>query len=445
MTAISIVESVRRGTAAPEAAVAASRARIEALDGALEAWVHVDGEGALAAAAALGALARDEIENRPLAGVPVGVKDIFDVAGQPTRLGAGAFAHSAPGTDAAVVARLRAAGAVILGKTATTAFAFQDPAPTRNPWNREYTPGGSSSGSAAAVAAGMVPLALGSQTVGSVLRPAAFCGIVGLKPSFGRSSTRGVFPLAPSLDHVGIFATTVADAALVLSVIAGPDPADPHSVEAPLDDYLAAATVERPPPLLGFPRSFLRDAADDEVAVQVEAVAERLRAAGATIKDLDMPLRPRETFDLGQPVMRAEAAAAHADLFAANRDVYPPRFRDFAEAGLRETAVAYLQARVGLHRLRWELLRRLEGVDALLLPVAPTTAPRGFATTGDPVFCAPATYTGLPAIALPSGLSDSGLPLALQLVGAPFAEAALLGVAAWTERVLDFQARPPLG
>src|SRR3989449_5525859 len=216
-----VTEAIRAGTVSPVELVDACLARIRALDAELRAWAHVDGSVAPATARDRLAEARAGKLRGPLHGVPVGVKDIFDVAGMPTTGGAKPFAHTRPGADAAAVARLRAAGAIILGKTVTTEFAYRDPAPTRNPWNRAHTPGGSSAGSAAAIAARMVPLALGSQTVGSVLRPAAYCGVVGFKGAHGLVPVGGVIPLAWSLDHVGVLARSVADAALAMGVLAG--------------------------------------------------------------------------------------------------------------------------------------------------------------------------------------------------------------------------------
>src|SRR5438093_5030514 len=214
-------ERIRGGTLSPVALVEACLERIRALDGTLEAWVHVDEKGALAVARERARESERAAVRGPLHGIPFAVKDIFDVAGLPTTAGARAFAHRRPGDDAASVALLRAAGAIVLGKTHTTQFAYRDPAPTRNPWNRAHTPGGSSSGSAAAVAARMVPLALGSQTVGSVLRPAAYCGVVGFKGTHGLVPVAGVIPLAWSLDHVGVLARSVGDASLAMSVLAG--------------------------------------------------------------------------------------------------------------------------------------------------------------------------------------------------------------------------------
>ena len=424
--------------------VEAALARIDALDGEIEAWVQVDREGARRAAAVA--------PTGRLAGVPFGVKDIIDVAGLPTRLGAPAFAHHVPQQDATCVARLRAAGAIVLGKTQTTEFAYLDPAPTRNPWNREHTPGGSSSGSAAAVAAGMVPLALGSQTVGSVLRPAAYCGVVGLKATYGLVSYAGVAPLAPSFDHVGVLCRSVAEAALALSVLAGYDPStgsgqarrDPYSVDVALDDYLAAVRDASAPPRLGLVRRYHEEVADAEVRRHLASVAQALSAAGAMLREVEMPATAPQISEAGQPVMRFEAAAAHADRFARHKDEYRPSIRGLIEAGIQTSRADYDRSLAWARRLRDELTERLDGLDALLLPVAPSAAPRGLASTGSGTFCAPASFSGLPAIALPSGLSEDGLPLAIQLIAAPFAEARLLAAASWAERALGFRARPPL-
>src|SRR5438093_13092325 len=225
-------ERIRGGTLSPVALVEACLERIRALDGTLEAWVHVDEKGALAVARERARESERAAVRGPLHGIPFAVKDIFDVAGLPTTAGARAFAHRRPGEDAASVALLRAAGAIVLGKTHTTQFAYRDPAPTRNPWNRAHTPGGSSSGSAAAVAARMVPLALGSQTVGSVLRPAAYCGVVGFKGTHGLVPVAGVIPLAWSLDHVGVLARSVADAPLAMSLL-GDRAREPQAAGAP--------------------------------------------------------------------------------------------------------------------------------------------------------------------------------------------------------------------
>lgn len=399
-------------------------ARIDALDAQVQAWVYVDRQGALAAA--------QSPPPGPFTGLPIGVKDIIDVAGQPTTLGAGPFAHYVPDKDADCVARLRAAGAIPLGKTHTTEFAYLDPAPTRNPWDLARTPGGSSSGSAAAVAAGMVPLALGSQTVGSVLRPAAYCGIVGLKASYGLVSYAGVAPLAPSFDHVGVLCRDVATAARALAVLA-----------EPAEDYAAAVQAPRPP-CLGLVRRYHEAVCGEEVQRHLQAVAQALAAAGAAVRDVELPAAAEDFRQAGDAVLRFEAAAAHRQRFAQHGDRYRPAIRALVEAGLKTSEAEYEGALQAVRRLREETIARLADIDAFLLPVAPSVAPLGLESTGQGIFCAPASFTGLPAISLPSGLSEERLPLAVQLVAGHRREAALLAAAAWVEGVLAFTARPPL-
>src|SRR5262249_31434774 len=277
----------------------------------------------------------------PLHGIPVALKDNFDAAGLTTTAGAGSYAHRRPDRDAPAVARLRAAGAIVLGKTTTTAFAFRDPTPTCNPWNLAHTPGGSSSGSAAAVGARMAPLALGTQTVGSVLRPAAYCGLVGLKPTYGRISTVGVVPLSWSLDHVGILARSVEDCALALGPLAlsGDGPA---SRAADVDDY--AASVRRTfPPRLGLLR-WLIDQPTADTGAHLATVVDMMRAAGAIVSDVDPPSSHPAIHDAGQVVTRVEAAAAHGSLLDKHKREFPPGIREAIEQGRTIPAVDYLAA-----------------------------------------------------------------------------------------------------
>jgi Asp-tRNA(Asn)/Glu-tRNA(Gln) amidotransferase A subunit family amidase len=403
----------------PVALVEQALERIDALDQQVRAWVCVDREAALATAAEREAEAEAGRIRGVLHGIPVGVKDIFDVAGMVTTAGAAPFAHRLATEDAAAVALLRRAGAVVLGKTVTTEFAFLDPAETRNPQNLLHTPGGSSSGSAAAVAAGMVPLAIGSQTIGSTLRPAAYCGVVGLKPAYGTISRAGMAPLAPTLDHVGIFCRSVADAAAAFEVLA----VATASPERPLDSVAA-------PPRLGVPRAMLAGAVTG-VADQVETVAATLRQAGAVVEDVHVPASYEGFYEAGMVVLQVEAARVHAPQFAAHRDHYRPKIRELIEAGMHVEPAAYDRAREHLRRSRGALAGLLARVDALLSPVADGPAPEGTTSTGNPAWCAPATFTGFPAIALPSGFAANGLPLAIQLVSAT--EQRLLAVASWCE------------
>ena len=416
---------IRDGALSPVALVEALLSRIKVLEPRLEAWVHVDEAGARAAAVALEADAKAGRIRGPLHGVPVGVKDIFHVAGLPTRAGSGPFAHSVPTVDATSVARLRAAGAIVLGKTHTTEFAFRDPAPTRNPWNREHTPGGSSSGSAAAVAARMAPLALGSQTVGSVLRPAAYCGVVGLKPTHGLVPADGVLPLAWSLDHVGVFCRSVADAALVLGVLA----ARPVDLVVPRAPKLALATE-------------LVDRADNPTAGQLRAAATAFARAGATVSEVKLPVSFAGIHEAGQRVLEAEAGAYHEPTLAKYRAQYGASIAELADIGLRQSAAIYVRANRARAAFRDDVMPLLSEYDALLSPTAPGPAPAGLKWTGDASLCAPWSSAGTPSISLPSGVDDTGLPQAIQLVAAAGAEGRLLSVAAWCEQILGFSSAP---
>jgi len=431
---------IRAGTLSPVDLLTACLARIDKVEPSVQAWVLLDRDAALRVARERETEAREGRFVGALHGVPVALKDIFDAAGLPTCAGAPEFYHPTATADATSVARLRAQGAVILGKVTTTAFAFLDPSKTRNPWNPAHTPGGSSSGPAAAVGARMVPLALGSQTVGSVLRPAAFCGTVGLKPTHGRISTAGVVPLAWSTDHVGVFSRSVEDAALTLSVLAGADPADPLSVPMPVDDYLSAVGTPAPP-RIGLLRSLV-EKATPELAAHIEATARALGAAGATVADVSLAPSFTGLHDAGHLVVRVEAATFHRDLIARHADLYPPGIKGAITEGQGVPAVDFLVAQSHRRRFRAEMAPIAARFDALLSPAAPGPAPRGLGSTGDAYFCAPWSFAGMPSIALPSGLDANRLPWSIQLVGAPWAEARLLGAAAWCEQTLAFAEAP---
>jgi aspartyl-tRNA(Asn)/glutamyl-tRNA(Gln) amidotransferase subunit A len=418
---------IRDGTLSPVDLVDACLERIRALDGRLRAWAHVDEEGARTAARALAAEAGAGRIRGPLHGVPVGIKDIIHVAGMPTTAGAKPWAHRVPSTDAPVVSRLRAAGAIVLGKTHTTEFAYRDPAPTRNPWNLEHTPGGSSAGSGAAVAARMVPVALGTQTVGSVLRPAAFCGVVGVKATHGLTPTADVIPLAWSLDHVGVLARSVADAAVSLAILA----------------HRELAVAPRGAPTLAVAPQLLERAEPDNAA-HLRATAEAFARAGARIVEVALPPSFARLHDAGLTVLQAEAAAYHADDFARHAAEFGVGIRTAVEAGLRHGAVDYIRANRARLAFRDEVMPLLERHDALLTPTAPGPAPAGLGSTGDAWFCAPWSSAGVPAVTLPSGVAPAGLPYAVQLVAAAGREAPLLGTAAWCEDVLRFAAAPAL-
>lgn len=438
-----LAELVRQRAVSPVVVVEDCLQRIEALEPELQAWALLDRQGALAAAQRCEQALQRGAAVGPLCGVPVGLKDIFYTAGMRTAAGSRVYANFVPTYDATAVVRLRAAGAIILGKTVTTEFATADPSPTRNPWNTAHTPGGSSSGSAASVAARMVAAALGSQTGGSTLRPAAYNGIVGLKPTYGRISRYGVIPVSWCLDHVGILVRSVEDAALVLQAIAGYDAHDPGALAQPVGDYVAAVRQAEQPPRLGILQQFFFDHADAETRQHTAAVVERLAHAGASIQDVALPASFAAVLAAHRTIMRVEAAAFHADLFATQREQYGLRLRETIETGLTISGVAYLRAQRLRRLFQDELAQLFTSVDVLLTPATPAPAPRDLGTTGDARFQSPWTHAGVPAIALPSGLSQSGLPLGIQLLAPALQEERLLRVARWCEAALSVTLVPP--
>ncbi len=407
----------------------------------VQAWQTLDPDRALEAARAserqLGTL-----EPRSLEGVPFGIKDIILTRGLRTTANFPPFNDYVPDYDAEAVARLRLEGATVMGKTVTTQFAFADPPKTRNPWNRNRTPGGSSSGSAAAVAARMVPAALGTQTTGSVLRPAAYCGVVGFKPTFGRISRHGIFPLGWSLDHVGVICRSVEDAALIYDALAGFDDRDPGSADRddpPVFDHV----MERPDaPTLGIVRDFL-DRADPDVRAHVERVAAMLERAGAQIREVRLPESMDTMIAVQALTQQIEATTVHGHLIHEQPDGYAPVLRAYLQAGALAPAGAYLHAQRLRRRFREKMWDIVDHTDALLTPTATDTAPDP-STTGNRTMQALWSLLGLPAITLPSGLSGEGLPLAVQLAAAPFQETRLLSAARWVQSLLDPMPAPPL-
>jgi aspartyl-tRNA(Asn)/glutamyl-tRNA(Gln) amidotransferase subunit A len=434
--------AIRRKELSPLELVDALLDRAGRLDGRVRAWALLDRDGARAAARqAADELARGALRG-PLHGVPFGAKDIFLSAGLRTEAGSKVMAGFVPAHDATSVARLKGAGAILLGKLHTTEFATYDPAPTRNPWNLACTPGGSSSGSAAAVAARMVPLALGSQTIGSNVRPASYCGLVGLKPTFGRISTRGVMALSYTQDHVGLMARSVEDIALGLQIVAGHDPHDPSSSRQPVPDYLAALTRRRPL-RIGLLREPFFARATPEVARITAGAVDRLVAAGATVEDVKVPPSFGAVYAAAYLITRSDTASIHAERFAEKADLYRPAIRAAIEMGMLIPGDLYVRALRIRGQFRRELRPALARHDVLLTPTTPAPAPEGMAT-GDPQFQIPWSLSGFPSITVPCGLSASGLPLGVQLVSDMFTEAPLLAAAAWCEDVLGRAPAPSL-
>jgi Asp-tRNA(Asn)/Glu-tRNA(Gln) amidotransferase A subunit family amidase len=462
LTVAQAARQIRSRELSPVALVESLLGRISALEPRLKAWVRVERDSALAEArrkeqelaeappepAAPRRSAVRTSSRSPTAGllygVPVGLKDIFYTAGVPTTACSKVYADFVPQFDGTAVAKLKQAGAIILGKTVTTEFACMDPSPTVNPWNPAHTPGGSSSGSAVAVAARMCPAALGSQTVGSTLRPAAYNGIVGLKPTYGRVSRYGVVPVSWSLDTVGWLVRTVEDAALLLQVLAGPDPQDPVCSTQPVPDYLTGVQKPRPP-RIGLLRGFFYDQADAPTQQHLDAVAERLALAGANVVELPPPEGMDTAIADQRVIMDVEGAAFHQPMYQRQAQDYQPRLREMIGRGLATEGVTYSRALERRLKFTADAHRLAARADVLLTPATPTPALADRTNTGNAMFQGPWTSVGLPAISIPSGLAPSGMPLGIQLAAAPFAEARLLAAARWCEMVLDVHQRPPLG
>ncbi len=406
-------------------------AEIQRTESRVQAWVHIDDGQALFQAADIDRRV-DTGEALPLAGLTVGVKDIIDVEEMPTRAGFAPFAGRIATRDSSVSARLRAAGATIVGKTTTTQFAVADPTVTRNPWNLDRTPAGSSSGSAAAVASSHVDLAIGSQTAGSTLRPAAFCGVVGFKPSFGWTSRAGMVPLADTLDTVGLITRSVAHAALLF-------------------DALADAGLERVgacnpdvPARIGF-WDDANQLATPEVRHLIEAALTRAIEAGAVVEEAPPPAPYRDLLAIHHITMLTDGAAAHEKLFRQHPDAYGPRVRAFVETGMTIPGHSYVRAQILRREYREKAIADWSSFDVIALPTAETPAP-GLESTGSPALQAVVTLFGLPSISLPVGLSPDGLPVGLQLVSPnALGNVRLLRIARWMESLLEPLPAVPTG
>ena len=382
-------------------------------------------------AAELEARFPDPASRPPLYGVAIGVKDIFGVAGMLTRAGCRLPAELFAGPEAAGVTALKRAGALVLGKTVSTEFAYFAAGPTRNPSNPAHTPGGSSSGSAAAVAAGMCPLALGSQTIGSIIRPAAFCGIVGFKPTYGRIPIEGVLPISSALDHVGFFTPDVQSAALAASVL----------VEG-WDRRSAAATPAAP--VLGVPEGPYLERTSAEGLEHFRATCRKLEGAGFEVRSIPAMDDFDEIVECHLNLMAAEMAEVHKDWFARYRDLYHAKTATLIEKGQKVSVGQKEAGRTGREKFREEIVRLLDEhkltdqdkltdghkLSGLIAPSAVGPAPEGLESTGDPIMNLPWTYAGLPVVNVPSGLAENGLPLGLQVVGRWMGDEALLSLSA---------------
>ena len=365
----------------------------------------------------------------PLFGLPIGVKDIFHVAGFTTRAGGQLPPELLQGSEAKCVSILRRAGALILGKTVTTEFAYFGPGPTRNPHNPAHTPGGSSSGSAAAVGAGLAPFALGTQTIGSINRPAAFCGVIGFKPSYGRIATEGVIPLSVSLDHVGFFADDVAGAAVVAGLLCR--------------RWRGRQALIDRKPVLAVPEGVYLEQVEPEGADHFRETCARLGEAGFTVKSIAALPDFHEVRRQHLVLMAAEAARFHAAWFERFEQLYHPKTAELIRQGLTYSDGEIATALAYKDHLRQRLMALMNEhhLDVWISPSATGPAPAGLGSTGDPVMNLPWTNAGLPTLTLPTGFHESGLPLALQLTGRWFADERLLAFGMMIERLGDGKIR----
>jgi Asp-tRNA(Asn)/Glu-tRNA(Gln) amidotransferase A subunit family amidase len=418
LSAAEAARQIEAGALSAEALAAACLERIAERDDAVRAWAFLHEKQALAEAREL-----DRAPRRGrLHGVPVGIKDIIDTEALPTEYGSPIYRGPRPRADAACVALLRRAGCLLLGKTVTTEFANNHPSPTRNPHDPKHTPGGSSSGSAAAVADRMVPFALGTQTGGSVIRPAAYCGAFAIKPSFGSINRQGTKFVAESLDTLGIFSRSVEDLALALEVLSS----------RPVPDF-ASFTGK---PRIGLCRTPRWQDADAATQANLEQAAGVLSKAGATVRDVELPGGSEQLFDRHKVIMGYESARALAWEYENHPDELSTTLKPRLEAGWAVTRAEYDEVREAARLCRRALADSMRDVDVLLTPSATSEAPRSLASTGDPVFNRAWTLFGVPCVNVPHGKGAHGLPLAVQLVGPFDGDGALLGWAHWAAAAL---------
>jgi Asp-tRNA(Asn)/Glu-tRNA(Gln) amidotransferase A subunit family amidase len=431
------LRAYREGRATVQDYVTSCSGRIAALEPRIHAFEWFDASRAMADAEerAGGILA-----DLPLYGIPVAVKDIINTRGIPTRMGSVIFANHVPTTSAWVVRRLEALGGLVMGKTVTTEFAYRSPGKTRNPWNASHSPGGSSSGSAAAVAAGYVPAAIGTQTLGSVIRPAAFCGVVGYKPSHGAISRTGIMPFAPTLDTVGVFARSVADASWFGACLMGEDSRD-EATAIRAEPRLLSVPLE---PLPGPPRIAVVKTPKWPLATEAQRThfvdcIIKLQAAGAKVREVNLPKLFEPAWENAMAILCHEAVKSFAPIESRHRIRLSPHLTEILDRGRAVTPDQYARA---LAR-REDYRRWLDGIfsqhEAIATLPAPGEAPEGLASTGDATFCSLWTQAAMPAVTIPSGRGPRGLPLGFQVVGRYREDEHALRVAAWCEATLGFQ------
>lgn len=435
LSAVEAADKIRKGSLSSVDLVKACLARIDETEGQLHAWAHIGADHALAQAEEMDAIRRAGRPLGPLHGIPVGLKDIIDTNDFPTERGTPIFAGRKPDNDAAIVERLREAGAVILGKTATTEFAFMHPAKTRNPHNTEHTPGGSSSGSAAAVAAFNVPLAIGTQTNGSVIRPASFCGTYGFKPTRGVISRRGILQTSKSLDQVGVFGRSLEDVALLTDVIGGYDPSDALSYARPRPQMQAGSTAEVgvEPDLVWFEAPY-NDRLSEDARAGLDEVVDAL---GARVERVTISENMFNLVDV-QRIIHEYEICHHLDKeFTDNWDQLSTSLQPIVERGRQISDAQYEDALEVMASGKTYFDEFFHDYDAIIAPSAAGEAPKFGNGTGDPVFCTIWTLCGLPTVNLPLLVGENGLPVGVQLIGSIEEDDRLLRTANWMLNTLQ--------
>ena len=438
LSAVDAVAGIRAGRLSSEAYVAACLKRIDDTDGAIGAWAHLDPDAAMAQAKEADRIRKAGRATGPLHGVPVGLKDVIDTKDMPTERGTPIFAGRIPDTDSCLVERLKEAGAVIMGKTVTTELAFVHASETRNPHNPERTPGGSSSGSAAAVAAGQIPLAIGTQTNGSVIRPASFNGCFGFKPTRGTISRRGVLQTSQSLDQVGVFASTIEDAALLVDAIGCYDPADTGSFARPRAACLDGARAEVPvePDLLWLDMPYF-DRLDDDAREGLDAV---LDALGGRVTRMDAAPNMNTLIDVQLTIHLYEIVHHLEQTFTDEWRALSPSIRPQIEKGRGISMAQYDEALEIMASTDAVFADIFNDYDAIIAPSATGQAPPFGPHTGDPIFCTIWTLAGLPALSMPLLVGNDELPIGVQLIGGVEEDDRLMRTASWLQKSLQASA-----
>lgn len=444
LTLVEATQALQQGSITAEELAASCLSCIARHDPQILAWAWLDPAVAVEKAKTVDRLFKQGTWLGHLHGIPIGVKDIIFTEGIPTAMGSPIFREFVPGFSATCVRKLEECGAFVLGKTVTTEFASQHPGKTRNPWDSRCTPGGSSSGSAAAVATKFTPGALGSQTRGSTIRPAVYCGVVGYKPSFGLISRHGVNPLSATLDHVGVITRTVDDAGLLASCMIGYDPLDPGSVQTDgsFGDLAEIRLPERPPKLAAV-RSPLWHLVEHPQRKLFATNQRSLRRSGAKIDEIALPHSFDNAIDIARVIQLAEIAHSYSDLITRYPSLISKRFHEFVDQGSRFSAVTYLDALRSREQLSRELAKFFEGYDAIITPPATGEPPKTLETTGDANLCTIWTLCGAPAVGIPSGVGPNNMPMGLQVVGPYLRDYETLQVAKWCAARLKFPRRRP--